>query len=284
MLNLWDPQHVSIGVGLITALILGMIHGVTPDEHTWPITFSYAIGSYSTKGGIRAGLFFSAAFMFQRMIASQLAYFSLTDFLMKPNEEMIIYLLVGLIMLLSGYYILYKQKTLHMFPWLQKLLPNLPEDGKPVPVKLALLHGFVAGWGTGAMATILYTVITPTMPHAWMGFIPGLLFGAGSTIMQILIGALFGRWMERKKIDQSAKQIMGRFVSGNTLLYGGALFMIVGILALAIPSINDWGISTGIRIHNLDSINIGLILVIVIVAGIGGWSVRRALRMVNTNI
>jgi len=35
-----------------------MVHGITPDEHTWPITFNYAIGSYSIRGGLKAGLCF----------------------------------------------------------------------------------------------------------------------------------------------------------------------------------------------------------------------------------
>ncbi|HVB64913.1 MAG TPA: DUF2946 family protein, partial [Nitrolancea sp.] len=47
-INLWNPTHISLGIDLLTALLLGMLHGVTPDEHTWPITFSYAVGSYST--------------------------------------------------------------------------------------------------------------------------------------------------------------------------------------------------------------------------------------------
>src|SRR3989442_7591937 len=30
---------------LLGSLGLGMLHGVIPDEHTWPITFSYSVGS-----------------------------------------------------------------------------------------------------------------------------------------------------------------------------------------------------------------------------------------------
>jgi hypothetical protein len=59
--DLWDPTHVTIPVDLLTAFMLGIVHGITPDEHTWPITFSYAVGGYSTWRGLRAGLIFSAA-------------------------------------------------------------------------------------------------------------------------------------------------------------------------------------------------------------------------------
>ena len=53
---------------LLNAFLLGLVHGITPDEHTWPITFSYAIGSYSTWRGIarRADLF--AAFAAQQAL------------------------------------------------------------------------------------------------------------------------------------------------------------------------------------------------------------------------
>ena len=45
---LTDPLAVHAGAGLagllLSAFLLGVLHGVTPDEHTWPITLSYAIG------------------------------------------------------------------------------------------------------------------------------------------------------------------------------------------------------------------------------------------------
>ncbi|WP_067562134.1 hypothetical protein [Ferroacidibacillus organovorans] len=266
---------------LMTALFLGMIHGITPDEHTWPITFSYAIGSYSTKGGMRAGFYFSAAFTAQRAIVSQLAYFALAGFLMKPGEETIIYFLVGLVMALYGYYVLNRGKSFRFLPWVERLLPAVSDNGKPIPVNLALLHGFVAGWGIGAMATILYTVIAPTMPTPWLGFMPGFLYGAGSTIMQVIIGAAFGRWMEQRNLGDKAKAFIGRYVAGNTLLYGGILFVFIAIIAFWLPGLMDWGIATGVHIHNLDTINVALLLVIVIMAGIGGSSIWRALLKVK---
>lgn len=282
MLNLWDPNHLSLTVGLITALLLGMIHGITPDEHTWPITFSYSIGSYSTKGGMLAGLIFSTGFTIQRAIASELAFLALAGFLMHSNTENIVYMIVGAVMALSGYYILYRGRAIHLIPWLERFLPNT-DDSKPVPLKLAFLHGIIAGWGTGAFATIIYTVISPSMPNAWIGFVPGLLFGLGTVAMQVIIGALFGWWMQRRNLKVTDKAFIGRFVSGNTLLYGGLLFMFAGLLGLMAPSLSDWSLSTGIRIHNLDSVNIGLILVVIVVAGIGGLSMWRALRKVRQN-
>jgi len=57
-INLWNPSKAELDLisALIISYLLGIVHGVTPDEHTWPITFSYAVGTYSTKGGAKAGL------------------------------------------------------------------------------------------------------------------------------------------------------------------------------------------------------------------------------------
>ena len=281
MLNLWNPEHVSVAIGLITALLLGAIHGVTPDEHTWPITFSYSIGSYSTRGGMRAGLIFSLGFTLQRAIASELAFLALAGFLMHSSTESVVYAIVGVVMALSGYYILYRGHAIHLIPWVERLLPTV-DDSHPVPLKLAFLHGIIAGWGTGAFATIIYTVISPTMPSAWVGFLPGLLFGLGTLLMQVIIGAAFGWWMQQQHLDTSDKAFVGRYVSGRTLLYGGVVFILAGLVGiLAPPSLTEWGITTGIHIHNLDTINLGLVLVVVVVAGVGGTSMWQALRKVK---
>lgn len=282
-LNFWShPHHITWIVDLVTVFLMGIVHGITPDEHTWPITFSYSIGSYSTRGGMRAGLFFSLAFTLQRAIASELAYFALAGFLMRPGAEQIVYVIVGLVMLVSGYFILYRRKTLHLFPWMEKLTPSLPTDKETVPIKLALIHGFIAGWGTGAFATIIYTVISPTMPSPWVAFLPGLLYGVGTMFMQILIGAVFGRWIESRMLGEKAKAFIGRFVAGNTLFIGGILFSLAGFVELLNPKIASWALPTGLHVYNLNSINVALLLIIFVVGGAGGYSIWRAIRKVKS--
>jgi ABC-type nickel/cobalt efflux system permease component RcnA len=101
-LNLWDPAHVSFTVDLLTAFLLGIVHGVTPDEHTWPITFSYAIGGYSTARGLRAGLLFSLALAIQAAFASELAYLGLTQWFTFESFDNVIYVVVGIIMAAAG--------------------------------------------------------------------------------------------------------------------------------------------------------------------------------------
>ena len=72
---------------LTYSFLFGLLHGILPDEHTWPITFSYAIGGASGKEGMKAGLYFSGAFTVQRLAVSELAYLALAPFLLSPMKE-----------------------------------------------------------------------------------------------------------------------------------------------------------------------------------------------------
>ena len=80
------------------SFLFGLLHGILPDEHTWPITFSYAIGGASGKEGMKAGLYFSAAFTLQRMLISELAYLALAPFLLSSMINGAVYIVVGVAM------------------------------------------------------------------------------------------------------------------------------------------------------------------------------------------
>ena len=41
---------------LTYSFLFGLLHGILPGEHTWPITFGYAIGGASGKEGMKAAL------------------------------------------------------------------------------------------------------------------------------------------------------------------------------------------------------------------------------------
>src|SRR5712691_8245690 len=104
--NLWDPTHVSFTVDLLTAFLLGVVHGVTPDEHTWPLTFSYADGGYSTERGLRAGLLFSLALAVQAALASELAHLGLTQWFTFEWFDNFVYVVVGIIMAAAGLFVM----------------------------------------------------------------------------------------------------------------------------------------------------------------------------------
>ncbi len=287
-LDLWNPQlGLGIDLVLITAFMLGVIHGITPDEHTWPITFSYSIGSYSTKGGMRAGLLFSTAFTLQRAIASEIAYFGMTEFaklIHNVRLEFGVDLVVGIVMLVSGYYVLRRGTILHLFHS-HKLKPQLGHLQQPhaMPAYMPLVHGFIAGWGSGAFALITYTVLAPSMPNAYLGFVPGLLFGLGTMVMQILFGALVGAWMARRHLGDDARIYVARAVAGRTLSWGGFAFIVIAILGLLYPDIDKIQIDTGIQLHNLAHLGIGFLLVVVVLFVVAVYAFVRSLHEVKTN-
>jgi len=275
-LNLWNPGHVSGWLLIIVlSLVLGMVHGITPDEHTWPITFSYAIGSYSTKKGLKAGLIFSAAFTLQRAIASELAYLGLSRLYTLTGINNFVYIAVGLLMGIAGLFIVKRSSILHFdLPfikshksfndsnndqsWLQDPRPWMPA-----------VHGFVAGWGFGAFALILYTVLAPATHSAAFGWVPGALFGIGTMIMQMLAGALFGYIAVRRGLSQDSIRKVALKTAGNTLTWGGLAFVLGGLFGVIFPTVANFGLSTGIHIHNLSHLGIAFVLVIFCVVVVG---------------
>lgn len=294
MLNLYNPvSFPSLFSVLLTAFLLGIVHGITPDEHTWPITFSYSVGSYSTKGGFKTGLLFSAAFTLQRAIGSELAFFALANILTKPDAMPVVYIFVGVVMAYAGAYIMGLGKNLELFEGIirrlmkfskiEPLPENPMEEIRPVPTHMVLLHGFIAGWGTGAFAIIVYTVLVPRMPNAYTGFLPGLLFGLGTMAMQIITGALLGRFMERLDISKKGVQYIARKTSALTLFWGGLCFVLAAIFELVFPELQSIGFVTPVKVHNLHILGAGFFLVVFIVAGIMSVSFIKTFRYVKNN-
>ncbi|HUY98087.1 MAG TPA: hypothetical protein VMW47_10800 [Verrucomicrobiae bacterium] len=278
MLDLWQP-HAGLALAgvLLTAYLLGVVHGITPDEHTWPITFSYAIGSYSSRRGLLVGLLFSGAFTLQRAIASELAALALIPALTHGWEGYVVYIVVGAAMALAGAYMLRTGRLLHLeLPRLRNHLvvgheratdaADLPRAPRPW---MALVHGFVAGWGFGAFALILFTVLVPAMHSIAFGWVPGALFGLGTTTVQAAVGASFGWVSRRLRLSPDAAVRVGRLTSGRTLLWGGLLFAGAGGFGLVLPGVAGLSLATGLHVHNLDQIGLPIILVMVIVLGIG---------------
>ena len=285
-----NAEGLPIGAILLFSFVLGIIHGATPDEHTWPITFSYSIGSYSTRGGYRSGLAFSLSFTLQRAIASELAFLGLAAFLTVGIVPAIVYVVVGVSMAAVGYYLLRRANYLHwhgletathrLGHWFLKDRPGRadylgrhdadePEYG-PTNPRLALMHGFIAGWGFGPFALVLYFVLAPQMGSPLLGWVPGLLFGIGTLLLQVLFGTVFGRWIStRRNLGIDGIRKLGRRISGSVLFYGGLAFLAAGLAEIAFPAIGTFSVPTGIPVYNLDQISLGFLLVIGSVGGIG---------------
>src|SRR5579875_272055 len=285
------PSGLTLTEIVFISFILGMMHGATPDEHTWPITFSYAIGKYSTKSGMKAGFLFSAGFTLQRMLLTTLGFIGIAAFYQKYNLHGPIYIVVGVVIAIAGSYIL-KGKYIHLPIDLlfrggkhhseqTERLPMHESQLKDVPLKMTVVHGLIAGFGFGAYATIITFVLAPQVPSVLYAPLPGLFFGLGTMSMQIIFGAMFAKIARIRKLDEDEVKYIGRSTAGRTLYYGGMTFSVVGLIILLLPTIDSIAIPTGNPIPNLDAINIGFLLAVGVVGGIGVVSIIRSMREVE---
>lgn len=277
-MNLWDPSHVNLTVDLLTAFLLGLVHGITPDEHTWPITFSYAVGGYSTRRGMRAGLIFSAAFTVQAALASQLAHLGFAHWFTFDAFDGVVYLIVGIVMAAGGLYVTGSGSLPHLhLPGFDRLShghahghshshPPGPRELKPW---MPAVHGFIAGWGLDAFSAIIYTTLAPAMPSAALGWLPGLFFGIGTLIVQAAAGAAFGLWAARRSLPGEAIREIALVTAARTLTWGGVAFALFGVFTLVFPRAADFEIPTPLHIHNLDTLGLPFLLVIFTVLGVG---------------
>jgi hypothetical protein len=234
---------------LLYSFLFGLLHGILPDEHTWPITFSYAIGGASGKEGIRAGLYFSAAFTLQRTLVSELAYLALAPVLLNPAINGIVYLIVGTAMSTAGAIVLRKNRYLHihLFGHCHGEACKMERTGQIStkgheeasgrvflpPARWTIIHGFIAGFGFGGFSLFVNTVAAPAMMSPWVGFLPGLVFGLGTMMMLVIIGGMLGaslRWIH-VLTEQEIKRI-GSQAGGRTLFFGGILFAVAGVATL----------------------------------------------------
>ena len=116
------------------------------------------------------------------------------------------------------------------------------------------------------------------MPNVYYAPLVGLLFGFGTMIMQIVLGAAFANIMRVKRLTVDQIKYLGRSAAARTLYLGGIAFVLIGALLVAFPFLNDIALSTGNPIPNLDSIGVASFLVIGVVGIIGFGSVYKGYR------
>jgi sulfite exporter TauE/SafE len=230
---------------LAYCFLLGLLHGIVPDEHTWPITFSYAIGSGSSAEGMRTGIYFAAAFTLQRTLLSELAYLALAPFLRSPAVNSVVYVIVGVAMSLAGWLVLHPDLCPHLdllghhHRTSRDIEPSAVgvtraradnAGGRSMPVRWALIHGFIAGFGFCGFGLFVNAVAAPAMPSAWFGFLPGFLFGAGTLVTLAVLGRAFVSGLRLMGgLREEDAQRFGARVGATTLFAGGFVFMAGGL-------------------------------------------------------
>ncbi len=263
-------------IAIAYSFLFGLLHGALPDEHTWPITFSYAIGGASGRQGLKAGLLFSAAFTVQRAVMAELAYLALAPFLRTPSVNGVVYVVVGVVMSAAGALLLRRGRYVHVHTVghhhddLRELSspgetvrphhrPAAPDERAGVPpVHWTLVHGFIAGFGIGGFALFVNTVAVPAMGTAWLGFVPGLVYGIGTMVTLVAVSVVVGaslRWTHL--LTEQELTAIGAKTGGRSLFFGGFLFAVAGVATLL-----GWG-----RYSPVDPayLVVGVFLVLVVV-------------------
>lgn len=228
---------------LAICFALGLLHGVIPDEHTWPITFSYSVGSATGRGGLKSGFYFALAFTLQRALMAEAVFLAVGSWL-ESNDYLNgpVYVAVGIAMAVAGYLILRgKIPDWHPLNKISDLdLEHHSEhssQGHPsgethtVPVHWCIIHGFIAGFGvdSGLFSTFIYLVAVPalTVPTAWLA---GASFGVGTLVVLMCIGLFFGGVLQiAKRYGTERLRFFGIRVGARSLLWGGFLFVGAGL-------------------------------------------------------
>jgi hypothetical protein len=262
----------------VYSFFFGLLHGILPDEHTWPITLSYALGSSTGRQGMKAGLYFSAAFTVQRALLAEVSYLALAPLLLNPGINGIVYVVVGVVMALAGVVVLRGRRYPHVHLFGHRHKAHKPSAGPSVqigsqapPVHWTLVHGFIAGFGVGGFALFVNTVAAPAMGSPWLAFLPGLAFGLGTMLMLVLIGGLFGRSL-RLFGSLTAEQIktVGAQVGARTLFFGGLFFAALGLAILL-------GLTAAVPDEYLGYLTVGVFLCFIVVPALV-FAIRRVRR------
>ena len=245
----------ELGFLLAGCFGLGMLHGVIPDEHTWPITFAYSVGTTTGRGGIRSAAWFSAAFTAQRALMSAIVYLALSAAIgewglsLATADQSIngpVYVVVGAAMAVAGYLIL-TERVGHFHPFLRVSRRDLARHTNPdgtvrtpdgrIPTHWCVIHGFLSGFGTDTsiLSTWVYvtTIFLFLVPNQlwYIAWAPGFLFGLGTFLVLMLVGFLFGELLQvAKRVGSYRIAQFGRLVGARTLLYGGIAFVLFGPL------------------------------------------------------
>ena len=154
----------------VAVLLIGIIHGLKPDEHTWPITISYAMMQKDAARAVLATMTFTGALTLVWTAMSALAGL-LPDALFQGAYDWIVDVLVGLTMVAIAAVYLRRSR-------------EGAEEAAP-DYKAIWIHGLGAAFGGDFFVVLLLALAVkaaaPWFPTALVGF----LFGVGSFLGQL---------------------------------------------------------------------------------------------------
>ncbi len=167
-------HQLGAELALLAVFIIGIVHGIKPDIHTWPITIPYAIGQPNIKKALLTTVVFTSALTLIWTILSAITS-SIYSLVVNPeNISPYADIFAGTTMMLVGLLFIRKsKKEIH---------------GKAPDFKYIWIHGIGAAFG-GDFFVVLVLVIALSgiFINPMFGFLVGLLFGLGTMVTQLII-------------------------------------------------------------------------------------------------
>ena len=209
---------------LVSVFILGLVHGLTPCEHTWPIIFSFVISQRKWQRGVLAAVFFiSPATLVWGAIAGVSGF--LGSIIWKESYEICVHLGLGGLMIVFGLYILSFLKLPHLHLG-GRCLDN---DSRKLSLRQLPLYGLVLGFGPCVPVLMTYAVAAE-LHNVLLGIFAGLSFGLGTMIALSGISAILSKSLElaEGKLKKDLSKICAK-ISGLILIIFG-FWLIISIV------------------------------------------------------
>ena len=199
----------------LAIFIIGIVHGLKPDGHTWPITVSYGIMQKNVKGVMASTGVFAGALTLVWTSLSALTG-QVLSFFENHDLDPIVDVIVGLTMIGVAAIFLIKNRD-----------KVADKDDNP-DYKLIWIHGLAAAFGGDFIVVLLLTVALSTLISVNLTFLIGLLFGIGSWIAQSAVVLLIYKGLvNATKANFGVLARAGRL----SLLFLGIFMIGLGILS-----------------------------------------------------
>jgi len=199
----------------VAIFAIGVVHGLKPDEHTWPITISYGLMQKNLRKAMLSTAVFALALMLVWSALSALTS-QLFSFFRSYSLDPIVDVVVGVTMIGVASYLVLKEKD-----------QTEAHEESHADYKLIWIHGIAAAFGGDFIVVLLLTLALFQSTGANAGFLVGLIFGLASWIAQSLVVALVYKGVIKFSKDFSIMVKAGRL----SLLFLGVFMIGLGILS-----------------------------------------------------
>ncbi|WP_369689108.1 hypothetical protein [Vulcanisaeta thermophila] len=185
---------------LLAVFVIGIVHGLKPDEHTWPVTVSYGLMQRSVRGVVAVVSVFAGALT---LVWSALSAFVgwVMGFIDVSILDPYVDLIVGVTMIGVAAYLFFGHNHGH-------------GGVKTADYKLVWIHGLAAAFGGDFFVVLILSTVLAQVIHSWQLFLVGFMFGFGSWLAQLVVVILIYRGVVRSVKDWAVVANAGRVALG----------------------------------------------------------------------